>query len=114
MSIVQTQNLTKISGSTAVTALDHVNLNIHEGEFVAIPDERLDHLPKWMLKMYEAKRKFALTPEKMAETHTWLAADPAAQNVTDGYWDAPGVAAKANKKPTTKKLGRSYGKLPKP
>jgi putative ABC transport system ATP-binding protein len=38
MSLVQTQNLTKIygSGATAVTALDHVNLNIHEGEFVAI------------------------------------------------------------------------------
>ncbi|MGB7874833.1 MAG: ATP-binding cassette domain-containing protein, partial [Anaerolineales bacterium] len=38
MPLVQTQNLTKIygSGSTAVTALDHVNINIHEGEFVAI------------------------------------------------------------------------------
>jgi putative ABC transport system ATP-binding protein len=38
MSIIQTNNLTKIygSGSTAVTALDHVNLNIHDGEFVAI------------------------------------------------------------------------------
>jgi putative ABC transport system ATP-binding protein len=38
MSLVQTQNLTKIygSGSTAVTALDHVNLKIHDGEFVAI------------------------------------------------------------------------------
>jgi putative ABC transport system ATP-binding protein len=38
MSLVQTQNLTKIygSGSTAVTALDHVNINIHDGEFVAI------------------------------------------------------------------------------
>ena len=38
MSLVQTQNLTKIygSGSTAVTALDHVNINIHGGEFVAI------------------------------------------------------------------------------
>ena len=44
--------------------------------------------------MYEAKHKFALTPEKMAETYTWLAA----QNVTGGYWNAPGVAAKANKK----------------
>jgi len=64
---------------------------------VAIPDERLDHLPKWMLKMYEAKRKFALTPEKMAETYTWLAADPAVQTVTAGYWDAPNIAAKANK-----------------
>jgi putative ABC transport system ATP-binding protein len=38
MSLVQTQNLTKIygSGSTAVTALDHVNIKIHDGEFVAI------------------------------------------------------------------------------
>jgi putative ABC transport system ATP-binding protein len=38
MSLVQTQNLTKIygSGSTAVTALEHVNINIHDGEFVAI------------------------------------------------------------------------------
>jgi putative ABC transport system ATP-binding protein len=38
MSLVQTQNLTKIygSGSTAVTALDHVNIKINEGEFVAI------------------------------------------------------------------------------
>jgi putative ABC transport system ATP-binding protein len=38
MSLVQTQNLTKTygSGSTAVTALDHVNIRINEGEFVAI------------------------------------------------------------------------------
>ena len=38
MSLVQTQNLTKIygTGSTAVTALDHVNINIHDGEFVAV------------------------------------------------------------------------------
>jgi putative ABC transport system ATP-binding protein len=38
MSLVQTQNLTKIygSGATAVTALDHVNIRIHDAEFVAI------------------------------------------------------------------------------
>jgi len=75
---------------------------------VAIPDTRLDHLPKWMLKMYEMKRKLALTPEKMAETYVWLAADPAMQEVTGGYWDAPNVPAKANKnaynKETWKKL----------
>jgi len=75
---------------------------------VAIPDTRLDHLPKWMLKMYEMKRKLALTPEKMAETYVWLAADPALQDVTGGYWDAPNVPAKANKnaynKETWKKL----------
>lgn len=64
---------------------------------VAIPDERLSHLPAWLLKMYEFKRKFSMTPEKMAETYLWLAADPMLENQTGGYWDAPGVAVKANK-----------------
>jgi putative ABC transport system ATP-binding protein len=38
MSLIQTENLTKIygSGETAVTALDHVNLKVDTGEFVAI------------------------------------------------------------------------------
>jgi NAD(P)-dependent dehydrogenase (short-subunit alcohol dehydrogenase family) len=64
---------------------------------VAIPDERLAHLPKWMLKMYELKRKFSMTPEKMAETYVWLAADPVGEQYTGRYWDAPGVEVKANK-----------------
>ena len=64
---------------------------------VAIPDTRLDHLPKFLLKMYEMKRKFALTPEKMAETYVWLAGDPSMQDVTGGYWDAPHTPVKANK-----------------
>jgi NAD(P)-dependent dehydrogenase (short-subunit alcohol dehydrogenase family) len=64
---------------------------------VAIPDERLAHLPKWMLKMYEVKRGFSMTPEKMAETYAWLAADPVGEQQTGGYWDAPGVAVRANK-----------------
>ena len=64
---------------------------------VAIPDERLTHLPKFLLKLYEMKRKFALTPEKMAETYTWLSTDPALKTVTGGYWDAPDKLAKANK-----------------
>lgn len=64
---------------------------------VAIPDTRLDHLPAWLVKIYHAKRKFALTPEKMAETYVWLAADPALQDVTGGYWDAPNTPVRANK-----------------
>ena len=63
---------------------------------VAIPDERLAHLPTWMLKMYEVKRKFSMTPGKMAETYVWLAADRLGEEQTGGYWDAPGVPAKAN------------------
>jgi NAD(P)-dependent dehydrogenase (short-subunit alcohol dehydrogenase family) len=64
---------------------------------VAIPDTRLDHLPGWMVKMYHLKRKFAMTPEKMAETYVWLAADPAMETSTGGYWDAPNTPAKANR-----------------
>lgn len=63
---------------------------------VAIPDERLAHLPKWMLRVYELKRKFSMTPEKMAETYVWLAADPIGEQLTGKYWDAPGVEAEAN------------------
>jgi hypothetical protein len=48
-------------------------------------------------EMYEMKRRFSITPEKMAETYVWLAADPIAEQQTGGYWDAPGVAVKANK-----------------
>jgi NAD(P)-dependent dehydrogenase (short-subunit alcohol dehydrogenase family) len=85
---------------------------------VAIPDSRLGHLPKFLLKMYEMKRKFAMTPEKMAETYTWLAADPALQNVTGKYWDAPNVAVNANRnaynKDTQKKLWDATEKLIRP
>jgi len=52
---------------------------------VAIPDDRLPHLPKWLLKVYEIKRKFSLTPEKMAETYVWLAADPTMEAVTGNH-----------------------------
>jgi len=38
MSIVVTENLTKVygEGETAVTALDHVSLAVEAGEFVAV------------------------------------------------------------------------------
>jgi putative ABC transport system ATP-binding protein len=38
MSLIQTSNLTKIygSGETVVTALDHVNLKVEAGEFIAV------------------------------------------------------------------------------
>ncbi len=38
MSLIQTENLTKVygTGETTVTALDHVNLQVKKGEFVAV------------------------------------------------------------------------------
>jgi NAD(P)-dependent dehydrogenase (short-subunit alcohol dehydrogenase family) len=64
---------------------------------VGIPNERLAHLSKWMLRLYGAKRKISMTPEKMAETYVWLAADPVGEQQIGGYWDAPGLKAKANR-----------------
>jgi NAD(P)-dependent dehydrogenase (short-subunit alcohol dehydrogenase family) len=64
---------------------------------VAIPNERLTHLPKLLLQIYALKRKYSITPEKMAETYVWLAADPVGEQQTGGYWDAPGIAVRANK-----------------
>lgn len=54
---------------------------------VAIPDERLTHLPVWLRKVYNLKRKMAITPERQAETYVYLAADPDLEKVTGGYWD---------------------------
>lgn len=54
---------------------------------VAIPDERLGHLPAWLRKIYEIKRSMSITPEKQAETYTYLAADPSVEKITGGYWD---------------------------
>ena len=64
---------------------------------VANPNKRLAHLPGWMLRIYELKRKFSITPEKMAETYVWLAADPIGEQRTGCLWDAPGIEVKANK-----------------
>lgn len=76
---------------------------------------RLDRLPKWLVKIHHAKRKFALTPEKMAETYVWLTADSAIKDVTGGYWDAPNTPVKGNKnaynRETQKRLWDATQKL---
>jgi NAD(P)-dependent dehydrogenase (short-subunit alcohol dehydrogenase family) len=54
---------------------------------VAIPDDRLTHLPKWQRNIYKLKRKMAITPERQAETYVYLAADPNLEKVTGEYWD---------------------------
>lgn len=63
---------------------------------VAIPDERLTHLPPWLFKIYQLKRKMSITPQKQAETYTYLAADPSVQAVTGGYWDENNQLVRSN------------------
>jgi hypothetical protein len=39
--------------------------------------------------MYSIKSKFAITPEKMAETYTYLATSPEVNQTTGMYFDDP-------------------------
>ncbi len=64
---------------------------------VAIPDERLAHLPAFLRKIYALKRKMALTPDQQAKTYTFLAADPAVQAITGAYWDENNRQVRSNK-----------------
>lgn len=73
-----------------------VSVNCVRVTNVAIPDERLDHLPTWLKKIYALKRKMAITPEQQAETYVYLAADPAVQAISGAYWDEKNRQVKSN------------------
>ena len=64
---------------------------------VALPDEKISHLPDWQKKIYQMKRKMAITPERQAETYLFLAADPSVENITGGYWDENNKQVKSNR-----------------
>jgi NAD(P)-dependent dehydrogenase (short-subunit alcohol dehydrogenase family) len=64
---------------------------------VAIPDERLAHLPAWMRRLYKLKRGMSITPEQQADTYVYLAADPAVQAITGGYWDENNRQVRSNR-----------------
>jgi NAD(P)-dependent dehydrogenase (short-subunit alcohol dehydrogenase family) len=64
---------------------------------VAVAADRLSNLPKWMQKLYDLKRKMSITPEKQAETYTFLAADPIGHEITGGYWDEKNQQVRSNK-----------------
>ena len=65
---------------------------------VALPDERLGHLPRWLRQIYKFKRSMSITPERQAQTYVYLAADPAVQQVTGGYWDENNRRVRSNAK----------------
>lgn len=64
---------------------------------VALPDDRLTHLPGWMRKIYHIKRKFSITPDRQAETYVFLAGDPQVQEITAGYWDENNRQVRSNR-----------------
>jgi NAD(P)-dependent dehydrogenase (short-subunit alcohol dehydrogenase family) len=64
---------------------------------VAIPDDRITHLPKWVHNIYKIKRSMSITPERQAQTYVYLAADPAVENITGGYWDERNQQVRSNR-----------------
>ncbi len=82
---------------------------------VALPDEKISHLPDWQKKIYQMKRKMAITPERQAETYLFLAADPSVENITGGYWDENNKQVKSNRNSynpeTWKKLRQITNKM---
>jgi len=82
---------------------------------VAIPDDRLGHLPGWLRKLYSLKRRMSITPEQQAETYVFLAADPAVNDISGGYWDENNHQVRSNAKSynreTWEKLWQATEKL---
>ena len=64
-----------------------VTINCVRVTNVALPDERIAHLPEWQQKVYKMKRKMSITPERQAATYTFLASDPSLEKVSGKYWD---------------------------
>ncbi len=65
---------------------------------VALADERLTGLDPWVRRLYEIKRRMAIRPERQAQTYVYLAADPAVQEISGGYWDENNQQVRSNPK----------------
>jgi hypothetical protein len=50
-----------------------------------------------MKKVYHLKRRMSITPEQQADTYLYLAADPAVERITGGYWDENNRQVRSNK-----------------
>ncbi len=82
--VMYTYSLADQLNDTAITAnsirVTNVKIDV---------DERYPGVPAIMRKMYAIKSKFAITPEKMAETYTYLATSPEVSQTTGAYFDDP-------------------------
>lgn len=59
-------------------------------------DTRYPGVPKWQRKIYSMKSSFSISPEKMAETYTYLALSPEVSQTTGTYYDDPKHIVKSN------------------
>jgi len=66
---------------------DNISANCIRVPAVRVDIEKYAGLSTLMKKAYELKSKFALAPEEMAETYTYLATSNELDNVTGTYFD---------------------------
>jgi len=65
---------------------------------VALPDEKIAHLPAWQQKIYKLKRSQSITPEQQAEVYVYLAVSPEVEGITGKYWDENKRLVNSNQK----------------
>jgi NAD(P)-dependent dehydrogenase (short-subunit alcohol dehydrogenase family) len=65
---------------------------------VKIDKERLKDLPKYLRMVYSMKRRFGITPEKMAETYIYLACDPEVEDITGKLFSEKNKPVKSSKR----------------
>lgn len=82
--VMYTYWLAETLGETAVTAnsirVTNVRIDV---------DERYPNMPTLLRKMYALKSRFAITPEEMAKTYTYLALSPEVAQTNGKYFDDP-------------------------
>lgn len=64
-----------------------ITLNAIRVPSVKVDEGRHENVSFLLRKAYSIKRKFSISPEKMAETYTYLAASPELNGVTGKYFD---------------------------
>ena len=79
--VMFTYELARRLNGTSVTA------NCIRVPNVAISDERLVNHSKVLQTLYRQKRRFSITPERMAESYLYLAASPDLVNVSGKYFN---------------------------
>ncbi len=90
--VMYTYWLADVLGDTAVTAnairVTNVKIDINS---------RYPNASKLSRSMYRVKSRFSISPEKMAETYTWLAVSDEVSHVTGKYFDDPTHSVNSSK-----------------
>jgi NAD(P)-dependent dehydrogenase (short-subunit alcohol dehydrogenase family) len=89
--VMYTYWLAERLGETAVTVnsirVTNVKIDV---------DTRYPGMPKWKRRLYSLKSKSSISPEKMAETYTYLALSPEVSQTTGAYYDDPSHIVQSN------------------